>query len=370
MADYTFKPEILIIDDDSEICETLELLINGLGYYVRYFTNPSQGLEYFERELNPIVFLDVNMPLISGLDVLPKIKAIDSKTQVLMMTGERDIQTVVSSLYHRAADFILKPFHLKAVEAAISRSFEYYNLLKDKESQDEAITRDLRLAARIQVRTMSLPKLKHRIFAEVFPVRYVSGDFYQVVSLDEDRTLILMGDIEGHGVTSGLIAILMTTIHREIARTTSLKPGILLDRLNQELCREIGTHSMTAVSILVDHSKKTITYARGGHPFPLVFKKNSLEMEILQENSGQLLGILDSIQFTEKTVTVEEGDILLLYSDGLLGSTSHPLVQTLTHLPGGLQRIESMQKEIRNYIDYLISSAKAQDDISYLLLEI
>ncbi|TGN20653.1 SpoIIE family protein phosphatase [Leptospira idonii] len=370
MADYSFKPEILIIDDDSEICETLELLINGLGYYVRYFTNPSQGLEYFERELNPIVFLDVNMPMISGLDVLPKIKAIDAKTQVLMMTGERDIQTVVSSLYHRAADFILKPFHLKSVEAAIARSFEYYNFLKDKESQDEAITRDLRLAARIQSKTMQLPKLKKKIYAEVVPVRFVSGDFYQAIAVDEDKTLILMGDIEGHGVTSGLIAILMTTIHREIARNTSIHPGNLLTRLNHELCREIGTHSMTAVSILVDHAKKTIVYARGGHPFPIVFKRNSLDTELLQENSGQLLGILDSIEFGEKEISVEEGDVLFLYSDGLLGSTSHPLVQTLTHLPGGALRIDSMKKEIETYTNYLVSSSKAGDDIAYLLLEI
>ncbi|MDZ4727715.1 MAG: SpoIIE family protein phosphatase [Leptospira sp.] len=370
MVDYSFKPEILIIDDDSEICETLELLINGIGFYVRYFTNPAQGLEYFERELNPIVFLDVNMPLMSGLEVLPKIKALDTKTQVLMMTGERDIQTVVSSLYHRATDFILKPFDMKSVESAIARSIEYYNFLKDKESQEEALTRDLRLAARIQSKSMALPKLKNRIFADVLPVSFVSGDFYQALAVDDDKTLILMGDIEGHGVTSGLIAILMTTVHKEIAKTQTAAPGSLLTRLNLELCREIGTHSMTAISLLVDHKNKKITYARGGHPFPILFKKDSVEIEILQENSGQILGILDGIQFSEKEIKFDTGDILLVYSDGLLGSTSHPLVQTLSHLPIGVQRIDNMKTEISNFIEYLKSSAKVQDDIAYLLLEI
>ncbi|MDF3820607.1 SpoIIE family protein phosphatase [Leptospira sp. 96542] len=371
MVDYKFKPEILIIDDDTEICETLELLINGLGYFVRYFTNPSQGLEYFERELNPIVFLDVNMPQVSGLSLLPKIKTLNPKTQVLMMTGEHDIQTVVSSLYHRASDFILKPFHVKSIEAAISRAFEYYNFLKDKETLDESINRDLRLAAKIQSKTMMLPVNNRKIHADVKPVSFVSGDFYQVYPVDDDQTLILMGDIEGHGVTSGLIAILMTTIHRELARTTTFSPAELLFRLNKELCKEIGTHSMTAISVLVNHFHKTIRYARGGHPFPILFKRDSLAMEILQDQSGQILGILESMAFTEREIKADQGDILFLYSDGLLASTSHPLVQTLTHLPsaGGL-RIDGMKKEIDTYIHYLESSSKASDDISYLLLEI
>ncbi|TGM59163.1 SpoIIE family protein phosphatase [Leptospira vanthielii] len=370
MSEYSFKPEILIIDDDTEICETLELIINGLGYFVRYFTNPLQGLEYFEGERNPIVFLDVNMPQTSGLDLLQKIKAYDSKTQVLMMTGEHDIQTVVSSLYHRASDFILKPFHTKSIEAAISRAFEYYNFLKDKESMDESIKRDLRLAAKIQTKTMNLPQLTHKIYADIKPVSFVSGDFFQVLPLDKDRTLILMGDIEGHGVTSGLIAILMTTIHRELVRTTTIAPSNLLSRLNRELCNEIGTHSMTAISIVIDHSKKKITYARGGHPFPIVFQKESRAPLILHDQSGQILGILKDMEFAENEIQVEEGDILFLYSDGLLASSTHPLVQTLIQLPGGGSRVEGMKTEITNYIQYLETSSKASDDISYLLLEI
>ncbi|MCW7489156.1 SpoIIE family protein phosphatase [Leptospira meyeri] len=370
MSEYSFKPEILIIDDDTEICETLELIINGLGYFVRYFTNPLQGLEYFEAERNPIVFLDVNMPHTSGLDLLPKIKTYDSKTQVLMMTGEHDIQTVVSSLYHRASDFILKPFHTKSIEAAISRAFEYYNFLKDKESMDESIKRDLRLAAKIQSKTMNLPQISHKIFADIKPVSFVSGDFFQVLPLDEDRTLILMGDIEGHGVTSGLIAILMTTIHKELARTTTVAPSELLVRLNGELCNAIGTHSMTAISIVVDHLKKKITYARGGHPFPIVFQKESRAPLILQDQSGQILGILKEMEFAENEIQVDTGDVLFLYSDGLLASSTHPLVQSLIQLPGGASRIDGMKTEITNYIQYLETSSKAADDISYLLLEI
>ncbi len=370
MPDYSFKPEILIIDDDSEICETLELLVNGLGYYVRYFTNPAQGLEYFERELNPIVFLDVNMPQMSGLELLPKIKGIDSKTQVLMITGERDIQTVVTSLYHRATDFILKPFEIKSIENSIARSIEYYGFLKEKESQEEALTRDLRLASRIQSKTMNLPKLNHQLLGEIIPLSFVSGDFYQVIGLEEDQTLILMGDIEGHGVTSGLISILMTTIHKEISRSGQIHPGNILTRLNQELCHEIGTHSMTAISLLVDHKNQLIRYARGGFPFPILFKKDSDQFEVLQENSGQILGILDSITFSEKEISANAGDTLLIYSDGLLGSTSHPLVQSLLQIAPGENRTLRMKNEINTFTDFLKTYSKAQDDIGYILLEI
>ncbi|GBF50590.1 two component response regulator receiver protein [Leptospira ryugenii] len=370
MSEYTFKPEILIIDDDSEICETLEVILNGLGYFVRYFTNPSQGLEYFERERNPIIFLDIHMPSFSGLDLLPKIKSIDEKTQVLMITGERDIQSFVSSLYHRATDFILKPFDLVGVESALKRAIHFYTLYKDKAIQEEAIFRDMKLASRIQQKSMTVPASIEKLSAEIIPLSYVSGDFFQILSLENNCSLVLMADIEGHGVTSALIAILMTTIHKEISKSAFVSTAHILQRLNLELCKEIGTHSMTAISLLVDHKNFKIKYSRGGHPFPLVFKRESIEVLPLHQNVGQILGILETANFIESELEVEAGDVLLMYTDGLLGSSAHPLIQTLSRLPSGPNRYFLMKKEINDYISYLKSSTKLQDDIAYVLLEI
>lgn len=370
MQSSAFKPEILIIDDDSEICETLELIINGLGFFVRYFTNPKQGLEYFEREKNPIVFLDVNMPEVSGLDLLPKIKQIEPKTQVMMMTGEHDIQKVASSVFHRASDFILKPFQTKGVEAALSRALEFHAVLKEKDLREETLNRDLRLAAKIQNKILQNSKLDSLVYGEIIPTHFVSGDFYQISQKNSQEIKIFMGDIEGHGVAPGLISIFLSTVHKEMVRSLDCTPVDVLRRMNQELVQEIGTHSMTGLSISIQTGLRKIEYSRAGFPFPILFKYDRSAPLLLQEASGQILGIVDTCEATASQIPYDKGDILFLYSDGLLASSNHPLVQTLWQSGGTESRIQEMNEKIQEYIQYLKSSSKVTDDISYLLLQL
>jgi FixJ family two-component response regulator len=373
MTEYkSQKPEILVIDDDESICETLEVIIHSLGYYCVYFTSPDRGLEYFQRETNPLVLLDVNLPNVSGLDILAKFKDINPMTQVLMMTGEREIQTVVTSLYNKATDFLLKPFTLDTVKHAISRALGYYDILKEKESTDESIIRDLRLASKIQSKLFTIPNnLKHNIVAEVNPAMYVSGDYYQVINLTDSKILVLLGDIEDHGVTSGLIGLLMNSLVKEIARTGELNPSEYLKKMNLELCNEIGTHSMTGVILIIDSDKKEITYSRGGHPFPIVYPANQSEYKLLSERSGHLLGIMQDIEFQTNRLSYMEGDIIFLYSDGLVNSLQSPILESLNsiHLNSS-NRLGEMVESLKDYSISLRENSPFQDDISYLLVEL
>ncbi len=368
------KPEILVIDDDESICETLEVIIQSLGYYCVYFTTPEQGLDYFLKENSPIVLLDVNLPKISGLEMLAEFKKLSPITQVLMMTGEREIQMVVSSLYNRATDFLLKPFTLESVKAAIERALEFYNILKEKEAREENIHRDLRLASKIQTKIFQIPSgLPHCIKARVDPAMYVSGDYYQVIAVDSAHTLLLMGDIEDHGVTSGLIGLLMNSLVKEIARSGELDPSRYLVKMNQELCREIGTHSMTCFLAIVDTNTKSLVYSRGGHPFPFIYPQESKVPLVLNERSGHLLGILDDIHFQTNTLSYHPGDILFIYSDGLVSSLQSPVLESLLKIHQNSlpeRRFEEMLQALDQYTENLRTNSKFQDDISYLLCEL
>lgn len=365
------KPEILVIDDDESICETLEVIIQSIGYYCVYFTTPEQGLEYFEREASPLVLLDVNLPNISGLEILAKFKEINPMTQVLMMTGEREIQTVVTSLYNRATDFLLKPFTLDSVKAAIARALEYYNILKEKEANDENIHRDLRLASKVQKKIFTIPQdLPFQVAANVDPAMYVSGDYYQVIRITEEYSLVLMGDIEDHGVTSGLIGLLMNSLVKEIAKTKETNPTLYLEKMNHELCNEIGTHSMTCILCIIDSKNKTISYSRGGHPFPLFYPGDKTESMLLSERSGHLLGIMEDIEFNSNTLEYKQGDILFIYSDGLVNSLQSPVLDSMNNIHlNSHNRFGEMIDCLDDYTNSLRETSPFQDDISYLLCE-
>ncbi|TGK00055.1 response regulator [Leptospira langatensis] len=367
MTSITIKPEILIIDDDRDVGEALEILLSKLGYNSTFFDSVDKGKEYFEKEANPIVFLDIHMPRTSGLDALPYFKNLNPGTQVIMMTGERDINNVVTSLTHKASDFLLKPFSLQTVRIAVQRALDYYTLLKEKEARDESILRDLRLASKIQRKILSVPDLSPlEVAVDNIPASFVSGDFY-VLSRTGNNLLVLLGDIEDHGVTSGLIGLLMTSVARE-AYKEQADPSHILKRMNVELSQEIGTHSLTAAVAIVHLDKKTITYARGGHPFPVLYQADG--QLLLNEKSGQLLGIMDSLEFESHEIPYKEGDVLFLYSDGLLNNLSNPLFGELEEIRKKGLGLSAFQEAIHSYTKVSLPTREFRDDSSYLLLRL
>ncbi|RHX86023.1 SpoIIE family protein phosphatase [Leptospira stimsonii] len=368
MAEFSLRPEIIILDDDRDVGETLELILTKLGYQSVFFDSVEQGKQYFEKELNPIVFLDIHMPGSSGLEILPYFKNLESKTQVIMMTGERDINNVVTSLTHKASDFLLKPFSIQTVQIAIQRAYDYYTILKERDLRDEVIMRDLRLASRVQGKIFSIPDLSpFRVEADITPVSFVSGDF-NVILKKEKSILLLLGDVEDHGVTSGLIALLMTTLAREEFKNSD-NPSEILKKMNQELCLNIGTHSMTAACVILFPDQKKLVYARGGHPFPVHFHKEGFSF--LKEKSGQLMGILEDVEYPNHEVLVNSGDVVFLFTDGIINNLNHPLIEELNQIHKSDQEpIKKMKNALDAYVRSAIPAKEYRDDASYVLLEI
>lgn len=367
MNPETVKPEILVIDDDRTVGEALEMILNQLGYHCIVFDSVDRGKAYYESETNAIVFLDINMPKSSGLEVLPYLKKLNPKAQVIMMTGERDINNVVTSMTHRATDFLLKPFSIQTVKIALERAVDFYQVLKESEVQEEIIMRDLRLASKIQRKIYGATSHEHAAIATgSFPTSYVSGDFFQI---DEngDEIMLLLGDVEDHGVSSGLIGLMLMSLSKEYYRQDP-DPASLLKKMNAELCRDIGTHSVTSVCAIVNRSTGSFKVSRAGHPFPILFRKSGLQF--LSEQAGHLLGILNDLEFRTYEYTAEKGDILFLYTDGVLNNPESPIVSRLESLVKKEDsRLSELQAELDSFIQSQNLPEEFRDDSSYLLYQ-
>jgi len=114
LSDYIF-----IVDDEPDICEYTARFLTKAGYKVRTITN---SLEVFDevKALKPsMVFLDIVMPGVDGLELLKKIKKFNPQIQVVMMTGITDEAVCRESIECGACDYIIKPFSLEQIKAAI-----------------------------------------------------------------------------------------------------------------------------------------------------------------------------------------------------------------------------------------------------------
>ena len=143
----------------------------------------------------------------------------------------------------------------------------------------------------------------------------IGGDYHDFQRTADGRLAIVVGDASGHGMAAALImAIANTTLKAAI--DVDPEPRAVLTRLNQALFRTGGRKAfMTCFYGVLDPENGRLEYACAGHPFPLLLRAGG---ELGELGTGALpLGIKESVTVTPEAVSVEPGDRLLFYSDGL-----------------------------------------------------
>lgn len=114
--------KILIVDDEEIIVRLLSISLRSDGYETVTAYNGEQGLEVFRAESPDIVVTDIKMPGMDGLELLKKIKEIDSEKEVIIVTGHGDIDSTITALQYGASDFINKPVRDEALAIALERA--------------------------------------------------------------------------------------------------------------------------------------------------------------------------------------------------------------------------------------------------------
>jgi len=120
---------ILIVDDEAGPRESLRMILKTI-YKIHMAANGKEALELIQKENIDLVTLDLNMPGLSGVDVLKEIKKIRSDVEVIIITGYGTLKNAQEVIRYGASDFISKPFNVADIIAIISKSFERraYNL--------------------------------------------------------------------------------------------------------------------------------------------------------------------------------------------------------------------------------------------------
>ncbi len=116
--------EILIVDDEKDICEVLDISLSDIGYKVYTAGNGEEALYVFKDVNPPIVLTDIRMPGMDGIELLKTIKELNRDTEVIMITGHGDMDLAIESLKLEATDFITKPINYDILEIALKRAHE------------------------------------------------------------------------------------------------------------------------------------------------------------------------------------------------------------------------------------------------------
>jgi len=243
--------------------------------------------------------------------------------------------------------------------------------------------RDLQIAKEIQTWLLpasppSVPGLE--IAFATRPANTVAGDYYDVFprggSASEDRKFIFaMADVAGKSIPA---ALLMATIQSSL-KTLATMPGSLAElvgRMNQYACgnSQEGRRFTTAFLGEYDAASRTLTYVNAGHNAPIL-RRASGAVERL-EQGGIPLGILETAPYVSDTVTLQSGDWLVVFTDGVVEAENNlgneygeQRFLYVIHTGAGLSANQLLESVLTD-LDRFVAGAPQHDDVTCMLLKV
>jgi len=297
--------------------------------------------------------------VIIGVNLLLPWKAIHSAANSLIIISMYVLFNILSGLPYDPSVLSNNLFFLCAT-AVIAVSINHvkhklvkkeFSLLVELKKARDALWSEMELAKRIQ--TALLPDKRrikgYEVAAAMFPAKEVGGDYYDIIETSKGDKWITIGDVSGHGVDSGLIMMMaQTSIISMVNNSTTLSPSVIFKSVNtvirENISRMGSDHYMTLTAIHLDDKQMTLA---GKHQDVILYRAAHNKTEVLPTR-GTWLGIVDHIEehVSDLTVDLKEGDLILLFTDGITESTN---------ARGDLYGQERLERALNEYADLPIS---------------
>jgi serine phosphatase RsbU (regulator of sigma subunit) len=312
------------------------LIINPPSNLLSYYFGEAGGRRYFEILATVIVTLTVMLmmmyaiaALFAGVLIFSISRAVNRIEKGTRAVERGDFSYRIKMKRHNQLGAMAQSFD--SMTASIAS-------LLASVSEKERLQSEIEIAATIQRNLLPKegPQFGGVSFSAHFePTTSIGGDYYDVFNLDKSRLAVAIGDVSGHGLSTGLVMAMVkaaiTTLVEEGAEETSL-----FRRLNELVFRSTERRAfMTLAFTIFDLERGTIRHTNAGHLYPYLLR-NGATAPLSIECPSLPLGVRD--QMTTRTVEVplEEGDTIVYLSDGIVEA------QDENGDPLGFEQLESM----------------------------
>lgn len=240
------------------------------------------------------------------------------------------------------------------------------------------LEREASIASQIQktLHPKRLPELPEVGFGSFFnATKGVCGDYYDIILARRDRIAILIADVAGKGIQSSMVMIMLRSIIHLVTNTTKTA-GTILDWVNKGITGKIDMdHYATLAFVSYCPSDHTMEYASAGHQPMLLWHADSQTMETVRQKTDPI-GVERSSVYPDLKLTVQNGDIIILYTDGLI-ETLNPEgrqygIENLSKIisANNAMTAKELATEVKHNIQAFTGSASIHDDQTLVIMKI
>lgn len=366
---------ILVVDDEEALAKVMARTLRSRGFESDIALTAAQARQRFETQDYALAILDVRLPDESGYGLLEELKARRPDTAVVMVSGVDDPELGKAAIEHGAYAYLVKPvgatqLYLMVINTLRRRRLEreHRESLARLESMVAERAEQMRRAAELQAGMLPASPLKEEGFelaAHFTAAREISGDFYDWYHSAPDRLNITVGDVMGKGLQASLMMATARAALRGAARIEPMDVGITQAAEVMSAALEVNHAYVTVFHCNFNRRSGLIQYIDAGHGHARVLR-GSTGQEVLPERSAPI-GIFPDTQFLIGKVTLNPGDTLVVFSDGLLDLRPDLATKDVL-LPYDARRASSAQE----MVDILAHGARNKelfDDVTVLALK-
>ena len=153
--------KILIVDDDRDICEYMKTMLEATGYQVSTLSDPTEAVEMIRGDEYHLLIIDLMMPKMDGIELIERIRKVDSDIAIMVFTGYPSVETAVDALKLNVSDYVKKPFDIMECREKIADILKKKGLLLNPEAElHKAIGHNIRRIRK--ERELTLKQLSRR----------------------------------------------------------------------------------------------------------------------------------------------------------------------------------------------------------------
>jgi sigma-B regulation protein RsbU (phosphoserine phosphatase) len=379
---------LLIVDDNEDNREILAARLAQLGYTnIAMASGGREALERIERAPVDLVLLDVMMPVVGGIEVLETLHAKGrlASLPVIMVSAASEHESVERCIELGAEDYLTKPVNATMLRARVGATLEKKHLRDAARVRMVELGHELAAARELQ---LGMVPLDHEhddsnvaMHFLLEPAEELGGDLCDFLFSDADTLWVGLGDVSGKGVAAAIFMARTWSVLRSLAGRTpraaveDSDPGRVLMATNRELCKA-NEKSMFCTVFLARLSLRTgvLEYANAGHLPPYILRANGDVEMIASARPALPVGAMLETSYESGSVTLQPGDGLFVYSDGITEATDVKgaqygearLAATLSEV--GRMHGRALLDEVLGRVRECSRDAPQTDDITALVL--